>query len=136
MKKDTTDKKEVKRATVPYFMVPSVLLENGKIGMRNFIVYCCLLKYRNNESGECWPAVKTIADSCGLSENSVRKSLEELEKIGFMEREKRSGESYSFKNIVSVYDAEKLKGCTVRLDEMQSKKRKAGSNSEVPGFKK
>lgn len=39
---------------------------------------------RANPSGECWPAVPTIAEELKLSESTVRRAVKDLKKAGVL----------------------------------------------------
>ena len=47
------------------------------------------LRDRANKSGECWPAIPTIAKELKLSESTVRRALKDLRKAGKIETEQR-----------------------------------------------
>lgn len=47
------------------------------------------LRDRANKSGECWPAIPTIARELKLSESTVRRALKDLRKAGKIETEQR-----------------------------------------------
>ena len=44
---------------------------------------------RTNKSGECWPAIPTIAKDIKLSEATIRRALRDLKKAGLIETEQR-----------------------------------------------
>lgn len=44
---------------------------------------------RTNKSGECWPAIPTIAKDIKLSEATIRRALRDLKKAGLLETEQR-----------------------------------------------
>lgn len=65
------------------------------------LVYAILCMYASNNSTKSYPSVKTIANKCGCSENTVRlslKRLEECELIGITRR--KSGKE----NISNEYE--------------------------------
>ena len=47
------------------------------------------LSDRANKSGECWPAIPTIARELKLSQSTVRRALQDLRKAGLLETEQR-----------------------------------------------
>jgi biotin operon repressor len=58
------------------------------------LVYVMLCRYADRE-GLCFPGIKTIAEKCGCSENTVRTSLKELQKWGALTIERRrEGRTY------------------------------------------
>ena len=42
-----------------------------------------------NDDGVCWPAIKTIAKRCCMSERAVRCALDYLEEVGLVKRDRR-----------------------------------------------
>lgn len=44
---------------------------------------------RANKSGECWPAIPTIAKELKLSQSTVRRALKDLKKAGLITTEQR-----------------------------------------------
>lgn len=46
-----------------------------------------------NDSGSCYPSVQALADKCGLSVRSVRSHVADMEKLGLLERNERTGRS-------------------------------------------
>lgn len=44
---------------------------------------------RANKSGECWPAIPTVARELKLSQSTVRRALNDLRKAGILETEQR-----------------------------------------------
>lgn len=48
---------------------------------------------RANKDGECWPAIRTIANELKLSQSTVRRALKDLRKAGFITTEQRYREN-------------------------------------------
>lgn len=46
-----------------------------------------------NDAGSCYPSVQALADKCGLSVRSVRSHVADMEKLGLLERNERTGRS-------------------------------------------
>lgn len=53
------------------------------------VAVCCYLHDRANRSGECWPAIPTIAREIKLSESTVRRAIRELEQKGCIKTRQR-----------------------------------------------
>lgn len=47
------------------------------------------LSDRSNKSGECWPAIPTIAEELRLSQSTVRRAIRDLRKAGLLVTEQR-----------------------------------------------
>lgn len=63
-------------------------LYRSELPHRAIAVYV-YLSDRANKSGECWPAIPTIAEELKLSPSTVRRALRDLRKAGFVETEQR-----------------------------------------------
>jgi len=46
-----------------------------------------------NDQGECYPSIATVCDKCSLSERAVQAAVRDLERLGYVRREFRSGRS-------------------------------------------
>lgn len=55
---------------------------------RAIVVYAYLAD-RANKDGECWPSIPTIAKDLKLSQNTVRRAIQDLRKEGLIETERR-----------------------------------------------
>lgn len=47
------------------------------------------LRERANKQGQCFPSIKTIARDLHISENTVKRALNDLTAAGFIEKENR-----------------------------------------------
>jgi len=56
-------------------------------------VYMCLRDRAG--SGSCWPGIKTIARGLNLSPRTVQRALNDLERAGYIERQRRHRENGS-----------------------------------------
>ena len=54
------------------------------------------LKDRADLDGRCWPAIKTIAADLGLSRSTVKMALDDLIRVGVLEKEPRWRENGSY----------------------------------------
>ncbi|WP_071429111.1 MULTISPECIES: helix-turn-helix domain-containing protein [Eubacteriales] len=54
------------------------------------------LKDRADLDGRCWPAIKTIAADLGLSRSTVKRALDDLIRVGLLEKEPRWRENGSY----------------------------------------
>lgn len=53
---------------------------------RNRLVLVALADRYNDDTGFCWPSIKTIATEIGVSERTVHKAIKDLEAAGLIER--------------------------------------------------
>lgn len=63
----------------------------------DLMVYMALCKFRNNDSGVCWPSLKTIAKDASVCEKTATRAVAKLEALGLIEAEhrRRVGNVYS-----------------------------------------
>ena len=54
------------------------------------------LKDRADLDGRCWPGIKTIAADLGLSRSTVKRALDDLIRVGLLEKEPRWRENGSY----------------------------------------
>ena len=47
------------------------------------------LRDRSGDGGSCWPGIKTIAADLKLSRRTVQRALSDLERLGYVKRDKR-----------------------------------------------
>lgn len=57
---------------------------------REWSVATVLARYADDDTGECWPSVRTIASSSKMGERTVREAIGELERLGIIELVRRS----------------------------------------------
>lgn len=98
------------------FLIQSRAIQTGSPTRK--LVYLCLCDHANDETGLCWPSVKTICEETELSERVVRRVISELENLSLLKVERR-GE----KHLVSRYWVTK-QGCTtstLRVHQEQAK---------------
>ena len=53
------------------------------------------LKDHANKQGTCWPGINTIAEGLSLSRSTVKRALNDLEKVGLVEKSSRWRENGS-----------------------------------------
>ena len=63
-------------------------LYDGELSHRAVAVYMYLYD-RANKDMQCWPAIPTIAKELKLSESTVKRSLGDLSKAGYIQKESR-----------------------------------------------
>ena len=47
-------------------------------------MYSFLKRCENHKTHQCWPSIKTIGEAVGMSENTVRKYIRQLEERGLI----------------------------------------------------
>lgn len=64
------------------------LIYRSELPPRAVNVYC-YLKNRANKENQCFPSIGTIAKDLHVSDSTVKRALNDLEKGGFIKRENR-----------------------------------------------
>ena len=82
LKAETEDGTMAKRKT---FYVPAAIFEGGHsayaVAVYAYLCFCA------DKNGVCFPGMETIAAQCGLSRNTVKKAMNELERCGLVRSE-------------------------------------------------
>ena len=68
-----------------FFMVANKIFELG-LKPRDFTVYCCLLRHRDNENSTCFPSRKLIAKECCIERKTVDSAIENLSTLGLIKK--------------------------------------------------
>ena len=69
-----------------FFSLPNEIFLLG-LSPGELAVYCYLRRCENQKTHQCWPSMKNIGQSVGMSENTVRKYIRQLEERGFLTTE-------------------------------------------------
>ena len=69
-----------------FFSLPNEVFLLG-LSPGELAVYSFLRRCENRKTHQCWPSVKTIGKSVGMSENTVRKYIRRLEERGLIATE-------------------------------------------------
>ena len=69
-----------------FFSLPNEIFQLG-LNAGELAVYSFLRRCENRKTHQCWPSVKTIGKSVGMSENTVRKYIRRLEERGLLSAE-------------------------------------------------
>jgi len=76
-------KRKAKRAKGRFMVDNQLLDEFGTLlGPYGLAVYMVLARYANNETQECWPSTRKIAELTGMSRTTVKKELRTLQRLG------------------------------------------------------
>lgn len=60
-------------------------LTRKRLSGRALQVYSVLASFADRKTGQCWPSHRTIANQCGCSEDTVKRAIRELRKLGAVE---------------------------------------------------
>lgn len=71
--------------------------ENSEITPKDKLIYLAVKSYENGKTHECYPSMAKISERCGASEPTIKKSLDKLEKAGYIEVEKVNSRKKKYK---------------------------------------
>lgn len=69
-----------------YFSLPNEVFLLG-LSAGELAVYSFLKRCENRKTHQCWPSIRTIGEAVGMSENTVRKYIRQLEERGLITTE-------------------------------------------------
>ena len=69
-----------------FFSLPNEVFLLG-LSAGELSVYSFLKRCENRKTHQCWPSIKTIGKAVGMSENTVRKYIRQLEERGLITTE-------------------------------------------------
>ena len=72
-----------------FFLMPNEVFLLG-LSPGELVVYSYLKRCENRKTHQCWPSYKTIGKAVGMSENTVRKYVSQLEERGLITAEPTS----------------------------------------------
>ena len=97
-----------------YVSIPTVMLYERDFSLMEIGVYYGVKSFRNAKTGECYPAIQTIADRIKVNERTVRRALKKFEIAGLI-KIKRTGSSSRY------YFPEYVKGSTLIPQDLYEK---------------
>ena len=69
-----------------FFSLPNEIFQLG-LNAGELAVYSFLRRCEDRKTHQCWPSIKTIGKSVGMSENTVHKYIRRLEERGLLSAE-------------------------------------------------
>ena len=69
-----------------FFSLPNEIFQLG-LNAGELSVYSFLRRCENHRTHQCWPSIRTIGEAVGMSENTVRKYIRQLEERGLITTE-------------------------------------------------
>lgn len=73
-----------------FSMLPNWAVDDDRLGGYDLLVYMALIRHADN-SGVCWPSLERLAKIARCSQPTVSKSLNVLERLGYIRRVKSDG---------------------------------------------
>lgn len=101
-----------------------------KLPVKEKITLLMLANYASNESGDCYPSINTLADSTGMSRDSVMRAIKSLEDLGLLKVNRRQVEGVNLPNSYTL----NLRGVVAHSGEGSSTQQGgvvAGSDSNL-----
>jgi len=71
-----------------FAIIPARAVDDPRLSRSSLAVLVTLGTY-SDKAGWCWPSVSTLAVRLGVSERQVKRSLRELEKLGYLETKRQ-----------------------------------------------
>ena len=68
-----------------FFMVSNQIFDLG-LKPKDFTVYCCLLRYSDNNIRTCFPSRRLIAKECQMDRKTVDSAIENLSALGLVKK--------------------------------------------------
>ena len=75
--------RKMKYGSGNYFSLPNEIFLLG-LSPGELAVCCYLRRCENRKTHQCWPSIRTIGEAVGMSENTVRKYIRQLEDREFL----------------------------------------------------
>lgn len=73
-----------------FSMLPNWAVDDDRLGGYDLLVYMALIRHADN-TGVCWPSLERLAKIARCSQPTVSKSLNVLERLGYIRRVKSDG---------------------------------------------
>ena len=68
-----------------FFMISNNIFEFG-LKPRDFSVYCCLVRHKDNQKHTCFPSRSTIAKECSIDRKTVDAAIKNLTALGLLQK--------------------------------------------------
>ena len=67
-----------------HVQLPNNLININPITPKDLVIYLAIRRFLNGKTGECFPSLATISKKSGAAINTVRKSIDVLERTGYL----------------------------------------------------
>ncbi len=68
-----------------HVQLPNDMTKSGELSQKDLLVYVTIKRYMNAQTKECYPSLDTIVQISGVSKPTVRKAIETLKKLEYLE---------------------------------------------------
>lgn len=93
--------------TSNFFMIDNAVVDQlgGELGPMGGWLYVVIVRHINRQTGVAFPSVRTLAEKCGMTKQSVRKHMLRLEELGLIAVERRQNADGSYRaNLYRLVD--------------------------------
>jgi len=90
---DSDSIRDVRKQPFAWFDKALIIRDGEELGAQAIAVYCVLSAYANNDTGQAFPSVNTIAKQCGITPPTAHKALATLSRMGWIAIEARKAAS-------------------------------------------
>lgn len=120
---------ELFEAQTTWFHIFNAMVESGdvaKMGPHAVTVYLVIKAHTNFSTGRAFPGIETIVEKSGVSKRQVIRSLEALETLGYLTKEKKGRNNiYRLREKIEVMDKDGRPAAVATWDYLPSTVREA-----------
>ena len=98
------------RRSVPFVMVTRAILEDVSLKASDKSVYSVLCMYADNRTSDCFPSRETLMSKAGVSDNTLRKCIRNLQERGYIDVEERYNSAGRASNLYVLLDVKEVGG--------------------------
>ena len=74
----------MEKTSKQHVQLPNNLININPITPKDLVIYLAIRRFLNGKTGECFPSLATISKKAGAAINTVRKSIDTLERTGYL----------------------------------------------------
>lgn len=95
------------RRNAPFVMVTRAIIDDKTLKAADKSVYATLCMYADNRTADCWPSRETLMQKAGVSDRTLRNSLQTLQERGYIEVVRRhADDGRQLSNLYVLLDVE------------------------------
>lgn len=108
---DTIEEKSkvLDRRNVPFVMVTKKVIKDRTLKASDKSVYAVLCMYADNRTSECHPSRVTIMKDAGISDKTLRKSIDKLKERGYIDVKRRNNARGRTSDLYTLLDVDSVK---------------------------
>lgn len=84
-----------------YVVVPHDMTTNSELEPKDLVVYAAIAKFKNKDTNESFPGLRTISQICCASVNTIKNSIDKLVSSGYISvsKKKNANNVYTFNKV-------------------------------------